>query len=166
MTKPKYLKMTLSSNVKLTFDEKLQALSKASIKVTNYLDTIHKNNQDSIDIKPAIENGSLEIGTLFIKDRNIRTIHTLNKMFNQYNLAFDYTEIDIPKLHILATYLILDVDGSDFDFILDSNRKLNKHKLEYIQTLLNKSTYTHLYEISQYYCKSHNRWHQYIEYIG
>lgn len=164
MTKPKYLKVTFESATPLTFDEKLQALNKIVIKLSNYYDARYPKTD--ISILPAIGKSSTTLGSVFVSDHNVKTIHTFNKMFADYTLRFDYTQLDISQLHILATDLILDVDGNDFDSYLDSNRKLNKHKMDYIQQLLNKSRYGYLYEISQYYCESHKRWHQYIEYVG
>lgn len=144
------------------FDEKLQILVQATHSVNNHFYSISKT--DEVKIYPAVGRKPLEIGTLFIQSDNIKLIHVLKNMFGKFTVVFDYTELDISKLHILATDLLLSVDGSNFDFILDSNRRLNKHKMDYIQNLLNKSKYKDLYEISQYYCKGCARWHQYIEY--
>ncbi len=154
--------MTLMSNHLRDFDEKLQIIAKATRKVNNHFYSISKT--DEVVIYPAVGKESLEIGTLFIQSDNIKLIHVLKNMFRRFTVIFDYTEIDIPKLHILATELLLDVDGSNFDFVLNSNHRLNKHKMDYIQSLLNKSKYKDLYEISQYYCKGCARWHQYLEY--
>ena len=160
--KPKFLKMTLMSNHWRDFDEKLQIVAQATRSVNNHFYSISKT--DEVKIYPAVGRKPLEIGTLFIQSDNIKLIHVLKNMFGKFTVVFDYTELDISNLHILATDLLLDVDGSNYDFILNSNRRLNKHKMDYIQNLLNKSKYKDLYEISQYYCKGCARWHQYIEY--